>query len=317
MLPSAWMVPEVGAGHQPNVQTRLASAHRLARGGRLRTPAMSLLDRVRRAAPAALFQRGALYARDGGVQGAGERFVVRVPGRVDAQSVWTDGEDWECDCGAEVEACAHVAAVAIAAAEGLVAAGSPALAGIRYHLRRHDAGLIFDRTAPAGAPRRPEDADLNRILAGWWGKPGLPRGLAQSALGPLRGLPLDLDGSPIEADPAPVYPVVIVVDELPGWKVRLVRRSGIDEAFPNGILRMGGTLRPIGETQLDTGLKQRLLNGIVFQPNEAGRLVTAGGRVLDVVGRGPDPATARARAAEAIGHLTWPGMHHRTDIAAR
>jgi phosphoribosylamine--glycine ligase len=47
-----------------------------------------------------------------------------------------------------------------------------------------------------------------------------------------------------------------------------------------------------------------------------GHLVTAGGRVLNVVGRGPDVDTARARAYEAVGHLRWPGMHHRSDIAA-
>ena len=208
------------------------------------------------------------------MRGAGDRFVVRVAGRADAQSVWTDGEDWECDCGAEVAACAHVAAVAVALAEGLVAQGAPALLGVRYHLRRHASGLIFDRTVPEGAPRRPEDNELNRTLAGWWGKPGLPRGLAQQALGPLRGLPLDLDGETAEVDPSPVYPLVIVVDEPPGWKVRLVRRPGIDEAFPNGLLRIGRVVRPIGETEIDTGLKQRLLHGIIFQPAEAARLVT-------------------------------------------
>ena len=117
------------------------------------------------------------------MRGAGDRFVVRVAGRADAQSVWTDGEDWECDCGAEVAACAHVAAVAVALAEGLVAQGAPALLGVRYHLRRHASGLIFDRTVPEGAPRRPEDNELNRTRAGGWGKPGLPRGLAQQALG--------------------------------------------------------------------------------------------------------------------------------------
>jgi phosphoribosylamine--glycine ligase len=47
-----------------------------------------------------------------------------------------------------------------------------------------------------------------------------------------------------------------------------------------------------------------------------GLLVTAGGRVLDVVGHGPDVATARNRAYEAVGHLHWPGLHHRSDIAA-
>ncbi len=49
--------------------------------------------------------------------------------------------------------------------------------------------------------------------------------------------------------------------------------------------------------------------------DEDGSLVTAGGRVLNVVGRGPDIATARARAYAAVAHLAWPGMHHRTDIA--
>jgi phosphoribosylamine--glycine ligase len=47
-----------------------------------------------------------------------------------------------------------------------------------------------------------------------------------------------------------------------------------------------------------------------------GALVTAGGRVLNVVGRGVDAAAARAVAYEALGHVSWPGEHHRTDIAA-
>jgi phosphoribosylamine--glycine ligase len=46
-----------------------------------------------------------------------------------------------------------------------------------------------------------------------------------------------------------------------------------------------------------------------------GALVTAGGRVLEVVGRGPDVATARARAYEGVSRLSWPGLHHRSDIA--
>jgi phosphoribosylamine--glycine ligase len=49
--------------------------------------------------------------------------------------------------------------------------------------------------------------------------------------------------------------------------------------------------------------------------DDDGTLITAGGRVLDVIGRGPDLATARSRAYEAVGHLRWPGAFHRTDIA--
>ena len=47
-----------------------------------------------------------------------------------------------------------------------------------------------------------------------------------------------------------------------------------------------------------------------------GHLVTAGGRVLDVVGRGPDGASARRQAYRALSAIDWPGMHHRGDIAA-
>lgn len=46
-----------------------------------------------------------------------------------------------------------------------------------------------------------------------------------------------------------------------------------------------------------------------------GRLVTAGGRVLDVVGRGPTATVARRQAYVALSMISWPGLHHRTDIA--
>ena len=47
-----------------------------------------------------------------------------------------------------------------------------------------------------------------------------------------------------------------------------------------------------------------------------GRLVTAGGRVLSVVGTGPDLASARERAYAGVGCVTIAGAHHRSDIAA-
>ena len=47
-----------------------------------------------------------------------------------------------------------------------------------------------------------------------------------------------------------------------------------------------------------------------------GVLVTAGGRVLSVCGRGVDVAEARARAYDAVAQLSWSGMTVRTDIAA-
>lgn len=40
-----------------------------------------------------------------------------------------------------------------------------------------------------------------------------------------------------------------------------------------------------------------------------------GGRVLNVVGTGPDVTIARDRAYEAVGKIHFEGMHYRTDIA--
>lgn len=47
-----------------------------------------------------------------------------------------------------------------------------------------------------------------------------------------------------------------------------------------------------------------------------GTLVTAGGRVLNVCGRGPSVERARERAYAGVACISWPGMHHRSDIAA-
>jgi len=50
--------------------------------------------------------------------------------------------------------------------------------------------------------------------------------------------------------------------------------------------------------------------------DEAGRLLTAGGRVLDVTATGATIAEARQRAYAAVDRIRWPGMQHRSDIAA-
>jgi phosphoribosylamine--glycine ligase len=47
-----------------------------------------------------------------------------------------------------------------------------------------------------------------------------------------------------------------------------------------------------------------------------GDVRTAGGRVLDVTALGATLADARARAYEAAGRISWPGMQYRRDIAA-
>jgi phosphoribosylamine--glycine ligase len=48
-----------------------------------------------------------------------------------------------------------------------------------------------------------------------------------------------------------------------------------------------------------------------------GRLVSSGGRVLNVVGTGPDLPAARAVAYEAAGRIRMRGGWFRGDIAAQ
>lgn len=50
--------------------------------------------------------------------------------------------------------------------------------------------------------------------------------------------------------------------------------------------------------------------------DDAGRLRTAGGRVLNVTALGTTIAEARERAYAACAEISWPGMQHRRDIAA-
>jgi phosphoribosylamine--glycine ligase len=51
--------------------------------------------------------------------------------------------------------------------------------------------------------------------------------------------------------------------------------------------------------------------------DDDGALVSAGGRVLSVVGTGPTLEQARHRAYAAVGRIELAGSHHRTDIARR
>lgn len=48
-----------------------------------------------------------------------------------------------------------------------------------------------------------------------------------------------------------------------------------------------------------------------------GRLVTNGGRVLNVVARGKDVEEARKKAYAAVRNISWKGMQYRTDIGVK
>lgn len=83
------------------------------------------------------------------------------------------------------------------------------------------------------------------------------------------------------------------------------------EGYP-GSVRSGDVIDGIDAARAGAGVTV-LCAGVAADGD--GRLVTAGGRVLNVIGQGPDVAAARTLAYNALSRITWPGLHHRTDIA--
>ncbi|MDQ3570221.1 MAG: phosphoribosylamine--glycine ligase [Actinomycetota bacterium] len=77
--------------------------------------------------------------------------------------------------------------------------------------------------------------------------------------------------------------------------------------------RTGDVITGVEEAESEEGV-------VVFhagvERHSDGRLLTAGGRVLDVTALGSSVEEARRRAYEAVAHISFPGMQYRGDIAA-
>jgi len=114
--------------------------------------------------------------------------------------------------------------------------------------------------------------------------------LAAAASGSLSG------AAPLEWAPGAAVAVVIAAEGYPASPVTGDVIEGIDDAE-----RVAGAYVLHAGTSTDRG----------------GRLVSAGGRVLNVVGTGPDLAAARAVAYEAAGRIRMRGGWFRGDIAAQ
>ena len=113
--------------------------------------------------------------------------------------------------------------------------------------------------------------------------------LEACAVGGLGSVP------PIEWHPGAAVTVVIAAENYPGAPKTGDPIAGIEEAE-----------QVEGVYVLHAGTK-----------THRGLPVSGGGRVLNVVGTGPDVATARSRAYEAAGRIRLRGSHYRTDIAGR
>ena len=113
--------------------------------------------------------------------------------------------------------------------------------------------------------------------------------LAAAAAGDLAG------AAPLEWRPGAAVVVVIAAEGYPENPVKGDTITGAERAGEtHAYLLHAGTAR-----------------------DATGALVTAGGRVLNAVGSGPDVATARARAYELAATVSLRGGWYRRDIAAR
>lgn len=95
--------------------------------------------------------------------------------------------------------------------------------------------------------------------------------------------------------------------------------SWSDEAAVCVVLASGGYPGSYGKGFPIKGLDD-VGDALVFHAGTAekdGEIVTSGGRVLGVVGRGAGIAEARAKAYEAANRIQFEGKQNRTDIAAK
>jgi phosphoribosylamine--glycine ligase len=151
------------------------------------------------------------------------------------------------------------------------------------------AGLILTSTGPAllECNARLGDPEAQVILPRLRGAIG--PALLAAARGALQEGPDDSGGWP--SLPGATVGIVLAGAGYPADRSLGVPITGIDEARRLGALVFhAGTRRGVGGWQTD------------------------GGRILTVVGRGPDLAAARALAESAAAAVRFPGMRRRRDI---
>lgn len=96
-----------------------------------------------------------------------------------------------------------------------------------------------------------------------------------------------------------------------------------EEAALTVVLAANGYPGPVGEGTVIGGLDEAgAMDGVtIFHAattrDDAGRIVSSGGRVLGVTARAPDIRGAQERAYRAVDRLAWPGGFCRRDIGWR
>jgi phosphoribosylamine--glycine ligase len=95
-----------------------------------------------------------------------------------------------------------------------------------------------------------------------------------------------------------------------------------DQAAVCVVMASGGYPGDFAKDLPITGLDAaaQLEDVVVFHAGTAekeGRIVTSGGRVLGVTGRGATVAAAIDKAYQGVRAISWEGLHYRTDIGKK
>ncbi len=268
----------------------------------------SLLQAIRESCSPATWSRGVQLARSDAVVGEadeGDEIVLRVMltgGQKSPQVVlFPDDDDWTCDCNSREDACAHVAAAAIALKQARDAGqalpgheeGEPAHIG--YRMASHGRSLVMRRVV--AHPDRDEpiegsvaqvkqrlgankfivtDPDLafekqfGTVMGGI-----IARERLDDVLHALRDVTdLTLDDQPVAIAPPASGLCVHVHDVGNDVRVVLEQDPAIEKIWDNGAMLRGGKVFALGEHGLTVSDFQAFREGRIFSPDELGTLVS-------------------------------------------
>lgn len=273
-----------------------------------------LLKAVRESCSPATWSRGVQLARANQVVGEeddGDEIALRVATKGGLVSplvvLFPDDEDWTCECNSREDACAHVAACAIALkqawAEGKRMPGAseggekpgPTRGHLEYVLQDHDGKLALFRVIVAGEQKQQLNGSIAQVAMGKvkgpkfvasegdlkfekklgsFGGGIIPKPLMKKVLGALRGLEhVSLGGKDVSVG-APISGLAVrVTQERDGYVLRLEPDPSLERIFDNGAAVREGVVVAIGEHGLTAGEYDSMRRGKVFHRTDLGTLV--------------------------------------------
>jgi superfamily II DNA or RNA helicase len=268
----------------------------------------ALFEAIRRECSTAGWSRGVELVRADAVSGDsddGDEIVIRVSERggliCPTVTLYPGDRDWECDCGSPQAGCAHAAAAVIALRqarkEGAALPGSEKTGGrIGYRFRRCSGGLELDRVVISGGENENLKTTLAAIASGRVDGPrflatqtdlaverilgsrlhgALPRGIVPRLLATLADCPnVQLDEVSVRTSGERIGLCARLIDADGGFQLSVGRDPRVTEVIGVDTVLCGGTLHPVGATNLTGRELEELTRGRTFGPGDVADLVT-------------------------------------------